>query len=80
MARRAPRSRPPAENGALAPSPPPFGHKHLLGIGQLNPAEITNLIDRAERMIEVSRRPDKRLDTHLGRTQINLFFEPSTRT
>jgi len=80
MAARKPRTRTSAASGASAPAPPPFNHRHLLGIGQLDRAEITGLLDRAEAMVEVSRRPNKHLERHAGRTQINLFFEASTRT
>jgi len=59
---------------------PAFAHRHLLGISQLNPFEITSLLERAEAMIPVSRQPRKTLPTLTGKTQINLFFEPSTRT
>jgi aspartate carbamoyltransferase catalytic subunit len=58
----------------------PFQHRHLLGISQLNQYEILDLLDRAEAMIPVSRQPRKTLPTLSGKTQINLFFEPSTRT
>lgn len=64
----------------LASKRPQFSHRHLLGISQLNPLEITELIDWAEAMIPVSRQTRKGLDTLRGKTQINLFFEPSTRT
>ena len=58
----------------------PFPHRHLLGIGDLDQHDIVNLLDRAEAMIPISRQPRKTLPTLAGRTQINLFFEPSTRT
>ena len=58
----------------------PFPHRNLLGISQLNQYEIVDLIDRAEAMIPISRQPRKILPTLSGKTQINLFFEPSTRT
>jgi len=58
----------------------PFSHRHLLGIAQLNPVEITELLDRAEAMIPISRQPRKVHPTLTGKTQINLFFENSTRT
>lgn len=57
----------------------PFRHRHLLGIAQLNPVEIVDLIDRAEAMVPISRQR-KTLATLAGKTQINLFFEDSTRT
>jgi aspartate carbamoyltransferase catalytic subunit len=58
----------------------PFPHRSLLGISQLNQYDTIGLIDRAEAMIAVSRQPRKILPTLSGKTQINLFFEPSTRT
>lgn len=57
-----------------------FPHKHLLGIEDLRPEEIVLLLDRAEAQIEVSRQVRKKRSTLAGRTQINLFFEASTRT
>ena len=59
---------------------PGFSRKHLLGIADLSPYEILDLLDRAERMIPVSRQERKVLPTLSGKTQINLFFESSTRT
>ena len=59
---------------------PPFSRRHLLGISDLQPHEIVQLLDRAEKMIPVSRQERKSLPTLAGKTQINLFFEPSTRT
>src|SRR5215212_11561297 len=58
----------------------PFSHRNLLGIAQLDQYDILDLLDRAEAMIPVSRQPRKILPTLSGKTQINLFFEPSTRT
>ena len=58
----------------------PFPHEHLLGIDGLQPWEIAFLLDEAERWVE----PNKTASQHDGRltglTQINAFFEPSTRT
>ena len=59
---------------------PPFAGRHLLAIADLEPHEIVDLIDRSEAMIAVSRRERKAQPTLTGKTQINLFFEPSTRT
>lgn len=59
---------------------PRFGKRHLLAIADLTPYEILDLIERAEAMIPVSRQERKTLPTLAGKTQINLFFEPSTRT
>jgi aspartate carbamoyltransferase catalytic subunit len=58
----------------------PFRARHLLGITDLSAAEITTVLDLAERYVELNRRTEKRADALAGLTQINLFFEPSTRT
>ena len=63
-----------------APPLPAFGQRHLLGIARLQPHAIIDLLDRAEAEVAVSRRADKKKATLKGRTQINLFFEASTRT
>jgi len=57
-----------------------FQRKHLLGIRELEPAEITHLLDTAETFRDVSRREIKKVPALRGRTVINLFFESSTRT
>ncbi len=57
-----------------------FPHRHLLGIEGLQPHEILGLLDRAEEAVEVSRQVEKKKSVLRGRTQINLFFEASTRT
>ncbi|MEH6720877.1 MAG: aspartate carbamoyltransferase catalytic subunit [Aurantimonas endophytica] len=61
-------------------TPPIFPHRHLLGMANLLPHEIDQLLDLAELEVEVSRRQDKKKSVLKGRTQINLFFEASTRT
>jgi aspartate carbamoyltransferase catalytic subunit len=58
----------------------PYPHRHLLGIEGLSPLDIEALLDRADEQVEVSRQIEKKKTTLRGRTQINLFFEPSTRT
>ena len=66
---------------AAAATPRPFfPHRHLLGIEGLSPQDITALLDLSEEAIEVSRQVEKKRTTLRGRTQINLFFEASTRT
>jgi aspartate carbamoyltransferase len=57
-----------------------FKHKDLLGIRELSAAEITHILDVAESFRDISRREIKKVPTLRGRTVINLFFEPSTRT
>jgi aspartate carbamoyltransferase catalytic subunit len=55
-------------------------HKDLLGIGDLSSEEITLVLDTAEAMKEVGTRPIKKVPALRGKTVVNLFFEPSTRT
>ncbi|MBM3551660.1 MAG: aspartate carbamoyltransferase catalytic subunit [Alphaproteobacteria bacterium] len=57
-----------------------FPHRHLLGIEGLSRPDIETLLDMAEEAVEVSRRVDKKRSNLRGRTLINLFYEPSTRT
>ncbi|NIJ40034.1 aspartate carbamoyltransferase catalytic subunit [Parvibaculum indicum] len=62
-------------------SPAPiFPHRHLIGIEGLSPQDITALLDLADTYVEQNRRIDKKGAVLRGRTQINLFFEASTRT
>ncbi len=58
----------------------PFPHPHLLAIEGLQPWEIGFLLDEAEQWVETSRRARKHDDRLQGLTQINAFFENSTRT
>jgi aspartate carbamoyltransferase catalytic subunit len=55
-------------------------HKHLLGIEPLESEEIRLILDTAESFLEISTRPIKKVPTLRGRTIVNLFMEPSTRT
>lgn len=57
-----------------------FTRKHLLGIRELEAGEIAHLLDTAETFREISKRDIKKVPALRGRTVINLFFEPSTRT
>jgi aspartate carbamoyltransferase catalytic subunit len=59
---------------------PLFPHRHLLGIKGLTRPEIEQLLDRADAAVPQSRQSDKKKPSLRGRTQINLFFEASTRT
>ncbi|MGE3305725.1 MAG: aspartate carbamoyltransferase catalytic subunit [Rhizobiaceae bacterium] len=63
-----------------AASPPIYPHRHLLGIRNLSPVDIELLLDRADAAVAISRQPEKKTSTLRGRTQINLFYEASTRT
>lgn len=55
-------------------------HKHLIDIDEYSVEEITEILDTAESFKEVNDRTIKKLPTLRGRTIINLFLEPSTRT
>jgi len=64
----------------ISPPPPVFAQRHLLGIEHLSREEIVALLDLAEEAVTISRQVEKKRATLRGRTQINLFFEASTRT
>lgn len=57
-----------------------FPHRHLLGIEGLSHEDISGLLDLADDAAELNRQIAKKQDVLRGRTQINLFFEASTRT
>lgn len=54
--------------------------RHLLGIEDLDTRDIIHFLDTAEVFFDVSRRKVRKVPTLRGKTIINLFFEPSTRT
>ena len=54
--------------------------KDLLSIGDLSAEEIYRILDTAEAMREIGQRPIKKVPTLRGKTVVNLFYEPSTRT
>lgn len=54
--------------------------KNILGTKDLSKEEIVTILDSAEAFKEISTREIKKVPTFRGRTIINLFFEPSTRT
>ena len=54
--------------------------RHLLGIEHMSREEIERILETAEAMLEISQREIKRVPTLRGRTVINMFLEPSTRT
>ena len=57
-----------------------FNQRHLLGIEPLHPTEITTLLDLADDYVELNRQTTKQSKVLAGLTQINMFFEASTRT
>ncbi|MEO3999801.1 aspartate carbamoyltransferase catalytic subunit [Mesorhizobium sp. CAU 1732] len=62
------------------PDLPLYPHRHLLGVKGLFPQDIELLLDRADAAVAISRQSEKKTSTLRGRTQINLFYESSTRT
>ena len=54
--------------------------KDLLGIADLTADDIHLVLDTAEAMREIAQRPIKKVPTLRGKTVVNLFYEPSTRT
>ena len=54
--------------------------RHLLGIEPLDPAEIALILDTAEGFAEIGTREIKKVPVLRGRTVVNFFVEPSTRT
>ncbi len=59
---------------------PAFRHRHLLGIAELDAADIVQILDLADSFLEIGERAIKKVPTLRGRTVINLFLENSTRT
>ncbi len=57
-----------------------FTHRHILSLADLSPADIDLVLNTAESFKEISTRSIKKVPTLRGKTVINLFFEPSTRT
>ena len=57
-----------------------FTQAHLLGIEHLHPSEITVLLDLADQYVDLGRAKHKHSDALAGLTQVNMFFENSTRT
>jgi aspartate carbamoyltransferase catalytic subunit len=58
----------------------PWSKKDLLGLEYLTPGEIETILETAESFKEVSSREIKKVPALRGKTAVNLFYEPSTRT
>ena len=54
--------------------------RHILDMASLSTADIRIILDTAVRMKEISRRPIKKVPTLRGKTVVQFFYEPSTRT
>ncbi len=57
-----------------------FSARHLLGIEQLNRDDILSILDLADDYVSINRQTKKHSDALAGMTQVNMFFENSTRT
>ena len=57
-----------------------ISQKHLLGIQDLSVNDVNIILNEAQTFISINRSKNKKIDVLSGKTQINLFFEPSTRT
>ncbi len=57
-----------------------YSSKHLIGLSEISREDILTVLDTAKSFREVLDRPIKRLPTLQGKTVVNLFYEPSTRT
>ena len=57
-----------------------YEKKHLLGIQDLSIPEIVHILNESQSFVELNRKENKKLSLLKGKTQINLFFESSTRT
>jgi len=53
---------------------------HLLGIQDLSLSDVSLILEEAKSFISLNKSSSKKIDLLRGKTQINLFFEPSTRT
>jgi aspartate carbamoyltransferase catalytic subunit len=60
--------------------PRTWNQRHLLGLEDLSRAEIETILDTAEEFAEFSQLPGQKRTELKGKTVVNLFFEPSTRT
>lgn len=57
-----------------------FNQQHVLDIESLKAEEISTVLDLADRFMEISERSIKKVPTLRGKTVVNVFMEPSTRT
>lgn len=68
------------ENDETVKSDHIFCHKHILGLEQLSAEDIFHIISTANSFKDISNRSIKKVPTLRGKTIVNFFFEPSTRT
>ena len=67
-------------DGASEVAPVPFRRRHLLDLDDFTSQEILKVLDTADIMKEILRRPIKKVPTLRGKTVVTLFYEASTRT
>ena len=67
-------------SAGIPPAASALKSRHLLGIAGLDADEITLILDTTEARKEIGARAIQKVPTLRGRTVVNLFFEPSTRT
>ncbi len=67
-------------SGSADNGPAPFRRKHLLDLDDFSEQEITRVLDTTDIMMEILRRPIKKVPTLRGKTVVTLFYEASTRT
>ncbi|QDU36510.1 Aspartate carbamoyltransferase [Maioricimonas rarisocia] len=65
---------------ADTPRPARWTRRHLLGLQELSPVELTQILDQAAEFKRLAAAGEQKLDSLAGSTVANLFFEPSTRT
>jgi aspartate carbamoyltransferase catalytic subunit len=58
----------------------PFPKRHFLSVQDLDPPDVADILDLADHFVALNRQTTKKVDLLKGRTQINIFFEASTRT
>ena len=71
---------PGTDSGRTVTLPTRLRSRHLLSIADLSREEILLILETARAMKEIGTRPIKKVPTLRGKTVVNLFFEPSTRT
>jgi len=57
-----------------------ISQNHLLGIQNLSISDVNLILEESKSFVKLNKSASKKLDILRGKTQINLFFEPSTRT
>lgn len=57
-----------------------FNHKHLIDITEYSDADIMKILEAARAFSQVNERAIKKVPTLKGKTVVNMFNEPSTRT